>query len=388
MACLPPAYSPLTGAALLRGAAAALGGGRGPSAALRRITEAFDPAGARLTDSGTSALRLALEAAGRAGCVPVAVPAYGCYDLVSATRGAAVSVVYYDLDPSTLGPDPRSLARAIESGARSVLLACLFGIPIDVDALKGSLDADTLVIEDAAQGVGGAFAGRPIGALGDLSVLSFARGKGRTGGGGGALLAFGDRGAELLSGVAEPTRPRGDAAVVARAVAQWAFTRPSLYGLPRRLPFLRLGETLYREPRPVAGMSRAVAAILEATWEAAEREGEVRRQRGRDYASALGGVAGVALVRTPPGSTAGYLRFPILIESALDAGTAQRAARVGMAAGYPRVLPSVRPGDRDRVVDEAPGAHLLARRLWTLPTHRWVRDRDVDRIVRLLSEVE
>ena len=45
------------------------------------------------------------------------------------------------------------------------------------------------VVEDAAQGLGATWRGRPLGSFGDVSVLSFGRGKGWTGGVGGALLA-------------------------------------------------------------------------------------------------------------------------------------------------------------------------------------------------------
>ena len=51
-------------------------------------------------------------------------------------------------------------------------------------AMGGDADA----AEDAAQEAGATLHGRRLGSFGDLSVLSFGRGKGVTGGGGGALL--------------------------------------------------------------------------------------------------------------------------------------------------------------------------------------------------------
>ena len=57
-----------------------------------------------LTDSGTSALILALQALVPAGGT-VAYPAYACIDLTAAALGAGMRVRLYDLDPATLSPD-------------------------------------------------------------------------------------------------------------------------------------------------------------------------------------------------------------------------------------------------------------------------------------------
>ena len=70
----------------------------------------FDATDALLVDSGTTALSLAVAGAGASG-LPVAIPAYSCYDIVTAVVGAGSRVVVYDGDPSTLGPDEASLDR-------------------------------------------------------------------------------------------------------------------------------------------------------------------------------------------------------------------------------------------------------------------------------------
>src|SRR3989449_6070319 len=97
------------------------------------------------------------------------------------------------------------------------------------------------VIEDAAQGFGASWRGRPLGSLGAVSVLSFGRGKGWTGGRGGALLA---------RGRAPPTAANGNGAGLWRegeglvlAAAQGGFARPPPHGPPAPLPWLGLGET-------------------------------------------------------------------------------------------------------------------------------------------------
>lgn len=387
-----PAYSPVT-AGSVAAASGALLTGRDPREDLRALLRrAYGSRDVLLVDSGTSALRLALTAARRAGRTPVALPAYSCYDVATAAQGAGVPVHLYDLEPGSLGPDPASLRAALEAGARTVVVVHLYGIPVDLTAVAEVADAhDALVIEDAAQGVGGSHDGRPLGSHGSLSVLSFGRGKGWTGGGGGALLARDGPGAEQLAQLSGPGfafgeeepgalpagngRGAGAARGVLRLGAQWLLGRPSLYGLAASLPLLRLGETIHRSPRDPGPMAPAWAAAALASRARALREAESRARLGERLAGIVeaSGRADVAGVGVPRSGTAGYLRFPIV---AASAGARARmleapSPRLGIMPGYPRPLEALAPFRRDCVVRSGPtpGAETLAARLLTLPTH-------------------
>ncbi|HEX6909387.1 MAG TPA: DegT/DnrJ/EryC1/StrS family aminotransferase, partial [Longimicrobium sp.] len=276
---LPPAHSPVRARALGAGARAAFGEKVAPRVhdLVQRDWGAGD---VLLTSSGTAALVLALRAAAapRPGA-PVALPAYGCYDLATAVDGANLPVVLYDIDPSTLAPDARSLERALSAGPCALVVAHLYGIPVDVAALAPlAARAGAMLLEDAAQGAGAAVGGHPAGALASVSVLSFGRGKGRTGGAGGALLAHDPAGQTALRHarlrIGEREAGWRD---LAAAAAQWVLARPSLYALPAALPFLRLGETVYHPPSPPRRLSRAAAGVLAAGWERAFAEAGIRR---------------------------------------------------------------------------------------------------------------
>ena len=96
----PPAYSPVSTHALLDGSAAAVGLGPDRSNAVAEILRArYQAHDALLTDSGTSALILALT-----GLLPrggtVAYPSYGCIDLTTAAIGA--SILPFHRSPSTV----------------------------------------------------------------------------------------------------------------------------------------------------------------------------------------------------------------------------------------------------------------------------------------------
>src|SRR6266550_976971 len=190
------AYSPVTAAASLRAAAQTLHLGDDPRPRLRALLQReYDSRSVVLCGSGTQALTIAIREARRRvdPASPVALPAYSCFDVASAAVGADVRVSFYDLDPDTLGPDLSSLERVFRSGAGTAVIAPLYGLPIDWVPLAAlAREYGAILIEDAAQGHGARWDGRPLGTLGDISTLSFGRGKGWTGGNGGALLTRND----------------------------------------------------------------------------------------------------------------------------------------------------------------------------------------------------
>jgi perosamine synthetase len=378
----PPVWSPLT----LR----AIGAGVFPSSRAlaelsARVGAEYGSQGVLLTSSGTVALSLAfLAAAGKASRPRVALPGWACYDLMTAADAVDAEVLFYDLDPSTLAPDEASLARALDRRPHAVVVAHWFGLPTDLrDFARQVESAGALLIDDAAQGVGASVAGRPAGSGGSYGILSFGRGKGRTGGGGGALLlnseSAGSRATDLQGRL--ELSSGGTRRLLALA-GQWAFGRPSLYWLPARLPGLRLGETIYHEPAPPRRMSTQSAAIASAVWLISAQEAKIRRSNAVRWERLLEGATGVHTYRVRSEATGGWLRYPILtsdpISRALGAPSMRRR---GVMPGYPGVL-----GDlnvvRNRILEEKtelPGARHLADHLFTLPTHRHVRSTDVEK---------
>src|SRR3989454_9778627 len=162
-----PVYSPLTLDAAWRAATQALSRRDDPRPRVERLLRALYPAReAVLLGSGTHALGLAIRVAVRVVGEPcvVALPAFSCYDVATAAVGADVHIALYDVDPWTLAPDLDSVTATLAEGARVVVVAPLFGIPVDWDAIEHCLAAfGALAIEDAAQGHGARWRGSPLG---------------------------------------------------------------------------------------------------------------------------------------------------------------------------------------------------------------------------------
>lgn len=365
-----PVHSPLPPAAFL--GALRRPAGSSPLLELTRLlADRFEARRVVLTGSGTQALNLAIRlATQKVRSRAVGLPGFCCYDIASAAVGADAEIALYDIDPVTLTPDLDSVERVLQStGARVLVVAHLYGYGVDWDRLQDLASRyGTLLIEDSAQGHGGLWRGRPLGSLGGLSIMSFGRGKGWTGSGGGALLL---RGGWEDTRVPELTRVGADWKVVAGAAAHWALGRPSLYGLPTSFPWLGLGETRYHEPEEPVGMRPVSAAIALKTLHASDLEALNRRKFAARLREDLRDHANIAATEPLPAATPGYLRFPVRLPRGLTSFPDERSAlRAGVGRSYPTPLDALpQVVERLAVPSEIPGAEALARELVTLPVH-------------------
>ncbi len=387
-----PARSPIPGAAF-PSVLAAWVNARDPRRDLQTLLENQFNADAMLCASGTHALQVALAAVKQTDERRlVLLPAYTCYEVATAAIGAGVRVALYDLNPDTLEPNWDSLRSAARDGAAAIVIAPLFGLPFDWTLARSiSTDLDAILIEDAAQSHGSTWQQRAAGSLGDISILSFGRGKGWTGGGGGALLWRGEVARDVMARsniTLQTTDPRREAASSLKLAAQWLLARPRIYALPAALPFLGLGETIYHEPTTPRAMSRTAAALLLASKTAADAEVAHRRTNAQAYAAALSTAGGAvtAVIGARLNNDAGALRFPIRRHGGWHRLRLTSASLLGAAPGYPTTLlelPALRP-----FVTNArafPGAERLAGELVTLPTHSAVRPQERSKLIRIVT---
>lgn len=338
---------------------------------------------ATLFGSGTQALTAAIRtalASARNRRRLVALPGYSCYDIATAALGTDTEIALYDVDPETLQPDWESLERVFEAGASVAVLAYLYGVPIDWErAGRLARDHGVWLIEDAAQGLGGSYKGRPLGSLGPQSVVSFGRGKGWTGGSGGALLSRDGSLAEVKAeGSAARTGP-----LLAGTVAQAVLGRPTWYGIPHAIPWLHLGETRFHAPGPLRDLSPFSAALLLQTAKAAHAEAAVRRRNAEEWRQTLAEIPDLQPlpIEITAAAEAGFLRLPVLLgQRRAAAADIAALGRYGIERGYP-TTPDHLPELRARLAADAtqplPGGQRLADQLLTFPTHGWTTPADL-----------
>ncbi len=390
---LPPAYSPVPPGAIRRALAGAQRGDAVCAELAGALAETYHAPTVALLDSGTHALQLAIGiASGLAGAARgVAIPAYTCFDVATAAVAGGSPVMPYDVDPNTLEPDLDSLAAALRAGAGVVVVAPLFGAGVAWDEITAAATrTGAVVVEDAAQGHGSAWRGTAAGGHAALSVLSFGRGKGWTGAGGGALLLRGAA-AQAFDASFAVAHVRGSSvAAVGRAVAMRAMIHPSRFAITAAIPWLRVGETWYRNPDAPRRMAPATAALLLASRAAADVEAAARRLAAADYRRCLVAIPAVIPLLPVAHAQPGYLRFAIRLRRGVAGfGDPARAHGLGIAPGYPATLSEL-PALRARLAPASragrfAGAETLVRELVTLPTHSLVTPAERRTIIGLLE---
>ena len=125
-------------------------------------------------NSGTSALHLALLAAGVGPGDEVITVPFTFVASAAAIRYTGATPVFVDIDPMTCTIDVDQLAHALTPRTTAVIPVHLFGQPADMDPLLTLARHHNLtVIEDAAQAHGAEYRGHRVGALGNLGCFSF-----------------------------------------------------------------------------------------------------------------------------------------------------------------------------------------------------------------------
>ncbi len=137
--------------------------------------------------SCTTALHLALVAAGIGPGDEVIVPAFTWVASANVVEHVGARPVFVDVRPDTYNLDVEAVARALTPRTRAVMVVHLFGLCADMDALAAVLPPGVLMIEDAACAAGAAYHGRPAGSLGDMGCFSLHPRKSITCGEGGVV---------------------------------------------------------------------------------------------------------------------------------------------------------------------------------------------------------
>ena len=150
-------------------------------------------------NSGTSALHLAMLAAGIGPGDEVITTANTFIATVEAIIYTGATPVFADIDPATANIDPEKIEQAITKRTRAVIPVHLYGRPANLEAItRMASDHGFLIIEDACQAHGASFQGKRVGGFGHSAAFSFYPGKNLGAyGEGGALTTNDDEVAKL-----------------------------------------------------------------------------------------------------------------------------------------------------------------------------------------------
>ncbi len=311
--------------------------------------------------NGTSSMELALLALGVGPGDAVFCPAFTFMATaeVAALRGA--EPVFVDIDPVTYNIDPVDLAARLAAvkkegrlKPRAIIPVDLFGLPANYPALeKLAADEGLFILEDAAQGFGGAIGRRRAGSFGLVASTSFFPAK--------PLGCYGDGGAlftddEALAEALRSLRTHGSGA--------------------EKYEHVRLGVN--------SRLDALQAAILSVKLEAFPEELRERQRVAARYTANLAGQ--LTVPRVPEGWLSSWAQYTVRVDSSIRPRLIDSLKNKGVPTMvyYPKPLslqPAFaylggRPGDLP--VSEQACAEVLS-----LPMHPYLKDEQIDEICQL-----
>ena len=212
------------------------------------------------TNSGTSALHVALAAAGVGPGDEVIVPALGFIATAQAVLHAGATPVFADVDPATYNIDMPDAARRMTPRTRAIVPVHLHGLPADMDGIAAlGRQAGLTVVEDAAQAHGALYKGRAVGTLGAMGAFSLNSTKNLPAGEGGLFVTDSEelyaRAARVrFDGLEPPSKwdashPLDDEANGDATVRGWMYLPGELTAALARSQLQRLAETTARSQR-------------------------------------------------------------------------------------------------------------------------------------------
>lgn len=141
------------------------------------------------TCNGTSALHLALRCLGIGPGDEVIVPALTFVATINAVLYTGAKPIFVDIEPETLGINPKLIEAKITSRTKAILIVHLYGHPVDFNPIARLAKRHQLpIVEDAAEALGSLYKGKKVGSLGKIGCFSFFGNKLITTGEGGMLV--------------------------------------------------------------------------------------------------------------------------------------------------------------------------------------------------------
>jgi len=151
------------------------------------------------TTSCTTGLHLILAAMGIGPGDEVLVPAFTWVATANVVLYCGATPVFVDVDPITYNIDIADVSRKLTSNTKAIIVVHLFGLCVDMDALRAQIPAHVKIVEDGACAAGASYKGVPAGGLGDAASFSFHPRKSITTGEGGMVTTNDDDIAEIAN---------------------------------------------------------------------------------------------------------------------------------------------------------------------------------------------
>ncbi len=306
-------------------------------------------------NSGTSALHLALLAAGVERGDEIVVPAMTFIATAMAATYIGAEPVCVDVDRFCT-MDSGALEKAITSKTKVIMPVHLYGQPADMDPITDVAEKHGIaVIEDAAQAHGAADNGRKCGSLGRVAAWSFYPGKN--------LGALGEGGAV--------TTDDDEIAEKCRILRDWG----------------QRGKGNHVEKGFNYRMDAFQGAALGVKLEHIERWTNLRISAADYYREKLARLNGIETLPVRENARCVWHIFPIMVENRDEVAQYLRDAGIGVSVHYPCAV-HLHPCYKDLGYKKGdfPNAEKIAENELSLPMFPGITREQIDTVVNALRE--
>jgi len=327
----------------------------------------------------------------------IIIPAYTCRSVADAITMAGLRIRLVDIDPMTMDYDYDKLARADFSRVAAMIGCNLFAIVSNWNNLNRiAREKQVFLIDDAAQSIGSRYGDCESGCLGDVGFYSLGRGKNLSTYSGGILLTDNERiarhvetGIQLL---AQPGSKQEIKALVAMTLYSF-FLKPGLYWIPSMMPTLHLGDDVAIDfpdrfsPGRLTPFQQHAGAIL---YRRLDDLNAIRAANARKLGRAIKRNSCIQIPGFDENNCPSFLRLPLLMpDQRLRDNALVSLRRLGIQAStmYTSTIYQI-SGIGEHLASnetEYPGALDLVRRLLTLPTHPYMKEKHMRMAVSCLT---
>lgn len=343
-----------------------------------------------LVSSGKAALVLILKALRNLypGRDEVLIPAFTCYSVPAAIKKAGLKIKLCDTGTGSLDLDKKQLRKIVETDKKENKILCVlvthfFGCPADFAGIKEIVGDKIPIVEDAAQAMGEEIGNKKIGTLGDAGFFSLGRGKALSTIEGGVIVTSREDLDDELTRLSKKMgiySVSGKMKLAVKAIFTTFMQRPFLFWLPKALPFLRLGETIYEEDFPIYRMSFFQKSLARNWQERLKGHQKVRRKHIKFWQEYLPQNLSQICSRQKRTS---LIRFPVVAQTAEEREWFCKKSEetgCGIMRTYPLPINEISELRHEFAGEIFPNAKLLSERLMTIPVHEYVKKEDMIRV--------
>ena len=323
----------------------------------------------------------------------VVIPAYTVPTLVLPIRKAGLKPVLCESSLNTFTMDFERLPDVINDNTLCVLPIYHFGFPYEIDLpLKLARDNEFFVLEDTAQAPGATLNGKKVGTLGDAGCFSLCRGKNFSTFSGGMLVANSDELANLIKEERDllPGQKFSFEITVPLILTAYSLvTRPVIYGSFNKL-ISQFKHTTVHDSFESKLYSNFQAVIGLGLLDKLDKFNTIRLNKGMALYKALKDNAHIILPEIAKNSTPVFNHLPVVFKETKTMEKVQvKLWERGIDTGRMYLKPVHHLYDLgyDRQKELFPRALYIAERLITVPTHPYLDDDSIEKIIDVFKHL-